>query len=88
MPLKDITTQSVGSEVEKDGSKRLILSWIQWRLVADLIGWADQYFNKLINPPKIINIIIRAFCPRAGLSLQTQALRLKFCPKAGLPPQT
>ena len=28
------------------------------------------------------------FCPRAGLSLLTQAPRLQFCPKAGLPPQT
>ena len=28
------------------------------------------------------------FCPRAGLSLQTQAPRLQFCPKAGLPSQT
>ena len=26
-------------------------------------------------------IIIRVFCPRAGLSLQTQAPRLQFCPK-------
>ena len=29
----------------------------QWRLVADLIGCAHQYFNKLINPPKIIRLI-------------------------------
>ena len=36
----------------------------------------------------IIIIIIRKFCPRAGLLLQTQASRLQFCPKAGLPPQT
>ena len=28
------------------------------------------------------------FCPRAGLSLQTQAPRLQFCPKASLRPQT
>ena len=28
------------------------------------------------------------FCPRAGLSLQTQPPRLQFCPKAGLRPQT
>ena len=35
----------------------------------------------------IINIIIRVFCPRVGLSLQTQARRLQFCLKAGLPPQ-
>ena len=28
------------------------------------------------------------FCPRAGLSLQTQAPRLQFCPKAGLRLQT
>ena len=27
---------------------------IQWRLVVHLIGWAHQYFNKLINPPKIL----------------------------------
>ena len=33
-----------------------------------------------------IIIIIRVFCPRAGLSLQTQAPGLQFCPKAGLPP--
>ena len=32
--------------------------------------------------------IIRVFCPRAGLSLQTQAPRLQLCSKAGLPPQT
>ena len=32
--------------------------------------------------------IIRVFCPRAGLSLQTQAPRLQFCPKAGLPSHT
>ena len=36
---------------------------------------------------KIIIIIIM-FCPRAGLSLQTQAPRLNFCSKAGLPLQT
>ena len=36
----------------------------------------------------IIIIIIRVFCLRAGLSLQTQAPRLQFHPKAGLPPQT
>ena len=29
--------------------------------------------------------IIRVFCPRAGLLLQTQAPRLQFCPKAGFP---
>ena len=33
-------------------------------------------------------IIIRVFCPRAGLSEQTQESRLQFCPKADLPPQT
>ena len=63
----------------------------QWRLVAHLIGWAHQYFNKLINPPKNINILSSSssvFCPRAGLSLQTQAPRLQFCPKAGPRPQT
>ena len=27
---------------------------MQWRLVADLIGWAHQYFNKLINPQKLL----------------------------------
>ena len=27
------------------------------------------------------------FCPRAALSLQTQASRLQFCSKAGIPPQ-
>ena len=32
--------------------------------------------------------IITVFCPRAGLSLQTQAPRLQFCPKTGLPLQT
>ena len=26
----------------------------QWQLVAHLIGWAHQYFNKLINPSKIL----------------------------------
>ena len=31
------------------------------------------------------HIIIRVFCSRAGLSPQTQALRLQFCSKAGLP---
>ena len=31
---------------------------------------------------------MRVFCPRAGLSLQTQAPRLQFCPKACLQPQT
>ena len=30
------------------------LGCIQWRLVAHLIGWANQYFIKLINPPKIL----------------------------------
>ena len=30
-------------------------------------------------------IIIRVFCTRAGLSLQSQAQRLQFCPKAGFP---
>ena len=33
-------------------------------------------------------IIIRVFCPMAGLSMLTQASRLHFCLKAGLPPQT
>ena len=33
-------------------------------------------------------IIIRAFCPRAGPSLQTQEPRPQLCSKAGLPPQT
>ena len=28
----------------------------QWQLVAHLIGWAHQYINKIMNPPKIINI--------------------------------
>ena len=61
----------------------------QWRLVAHLIGWAHQYCNKLINPPKNINISSSSvLCPRAGISLQTQAPRLQFCPKAGLRPQT
>ena len=32
----------------------------------------------------IIIIIIRVFCPRAGLSLDAQASRLQFCPTAGL----
>ena len=35
-----------------------------------------------------IIIIIRVFCPRAGLSLGTRAPRLQFYPKVGLPPQT
>ena len=35
---------------------KLLNDLMQWRLVADLIGWAHQYFNKLINPPKIITI--------------------------------
>ena len=39
---------------------------------------SNQYF---------LIFIITAFCPRAGLSLQTQAPS-KFCPKAGLPLQT
>ena len=60
------------------------------RLLAHLIGWAHQYFNKLINPPKNINLSSSSsvFCPRVGLSLQTQAQRLQFCPKAGLRLQT
>ena len=33
-------------------------------------------------------IVIRVFCPRSGLSLQTQESRLQFCPKAGRPRQT
>ena len=32
-------------------------------------------------------IIIRMFCPRAGLSLQTQVPRPQFCTKAGFPLQ-
>ena len=32
-------------------------------------------------------IIIRVFCPRTGMSLQSQASKLQFCPKAGLPPK-
>ena len=32
--------------------------------------------------------VIRVFCPRTGLSPQTQAPRLQFCPKAGLPLKT
>ena len=32
--------------------------------------------------------VIRVFCPRTDLSLQTQAPRLKFCPKADLSQQT
>ena len=32
----------------------------------------------------IIIIIIRVFCPMAGLSLQTQEPRLQFCPKTTL----
>ena len=35
----------------------------------------------------IIITIIRVFCPRAGLLLQTQEPRFHFCPKAGLPLQ-
>ena len=46
-------------------------------------------FNKLINPPKNINLSSSSvFWPRAGLSLQTQAPRLQFWSKAGLQPQT
>ena len=41
-------------------------------------------FSNLI----IIIIIIREFCPRADLSLQTQAPRLQFFPKADLPQQS
>ena len=37
------------------------------------------------EPPMFI---IRVFCPRARLSLQTQEPRLQFCPKTGLPLQT
>ena len=37
---------------------------------------------------KPIYLIIRVFCPRAGLSLLAEASRQQFCPKAGLPPQT
>ena len=34
----------------------LFLSWAQWRLQADFIGWAYEYFNKLINFQKIVSI--------------------------------
>ena len=36
----------------------------------------------------LVQIIIRSFCPRTGLSLQMLAPRMEFCSKAGLPPQT
>ena len=39
--------------------------------------------EKMKNLLNINIIIIRVFCPRAGLSLQTQGPRLQFCPKAG-----
>ena len=39
-------------------------------------------------PRLVLVTIIGAFCPWAGLSLQTQAPRLQFCPRAGIPPQT
>ena len=49
-----------------------------------------DYFQEfhLLKRGRVIIIIIRVFCPRAGLSLQTQEPRLQYCPKAGLPPQT
>ena len=40
------------------------------------------------HPQLYNNFIVRMFCLRAGLSLQTQAPRLQFCPKAGFLPQT
>ena len=35
-----------------------------------------------------VTVIIRVFCSRASLSLQTHAIRLHFCSKEGLPSQT
>ena len=48
----------------------------------------DLYLNYHNHTEYIMSIIIIVFCPRAGLSLQTQAPRLQLCPKAGLPSQT
>ena len=45
-------------------------------------------YNTTCNMSLLYVIIIRMFCPMAGLSLKTQASRLPFCPMAGLPPQT
>ena len=50
------------------------------------LSWRRIENKKVCNDINII--IIRMFCPKAGLSLQTQEPRLQFCPKAGLPPQT
>ena len=43
------------------------------------------YYSQTSN---IGTLYISLLCPRAGLSLQTQAPRLQFCPKAGVPYQT
>ena len=51
-----------------------------------MFGDGDTHYRPTLYI--IIIIIISVFCPRAGLSLQTQASRLQFCPKAGLPYQT
>ena len=54
-----------------------------------IITWCFYYlFNSLQVISNYYIIIIRVFCPRVGLSLQTQEPRLQFCPKAGLPSQT
>ena len=56
-------------------------------------GGDSEKFSKTISKSEIDVLIFkkssssssfRVFCPRAGLSLQTQEPRLQFCPKAGL----
>ena len=48
----------------------------------------DKVLMECTCSQKLFIVIIRVFCPRAGLSQQNQAPRLQFYPKAGLLPQT
>ena len=54
----------------------------------DLKYWQIHFVAVVTFHPVICISSSSVFCPRAGLSLQTQAPRLQFCPKAGLPLQT
>ena len=54
----------------------------QWWLVAHLIGWAHQYFNKLINPPqKILIYHHQSILPKGRYFIVNSGTNVAVLPK-------
>ena len=66
----------------KNNIKNFLELWICPHMVLVKVTIMTRF--ALNTDPIYPGIIIIVFCPRAGLSLLTQVLRLQFCPKAGL----